>query len=79
MHWVFHSKKLGNENPPSRQYLFIKFNLFSLSLGVGLGLTVNLEPPHLLHQARHIVQKLLLARIVHLKETVYMNFKASIF
>ena len=58
---------------------FIKSNLFSLSLWVGLGLTVDLEPSHLLHQARHIVQKLLLARIVHLEENVHMNFKASIF
>ena len=56
------------------------FDLFSLSLGVGLGLAVNLEPPHLLHQACHIVEKLLLARIVHLEKTGEdMNFKAAIF
>ena len=46
------------------------FDLFSLGLWVGLGLTVDLEPSHLLHQARHVVQKLLLARIVHLQDTV---------
>ena len=44
------------------------FYLSPLGLGIRLGFTVDLEPPHLLHQARHIVQQLLLAWVVHLQE-----------
>ena len=44
------------------------FDLFPLRLGIGLGFTVDFEPPHLLHQARHVVEKLFLAGIVHLEE-----------
>ena len=71
---MFDSNKLGKMkilHGGNGLYLDSLFDLFSLSLGVGLGLTVDLEPPHLLHQASHIVEELLLARIVHLEETVY--------
>ena len=44
------------------------FYLSPLGLGIRLGFTVDLEPPHLLHQARHVVEKLFLAGIVHLQE-----------
>ena len=71
VNYLHQNSILENRHGGNGFYLESLFDLFSLSLGVGLGLTVNLEPPHLLHQARHIIEKLLLARIVHLVETVY--------